>query len=40
MLGKISELLGTHADSLLKHTCKTIPKDMLHAPGPDFIDRV
>jgi fructose-bisphosphate aldolase, class I len=40
MLGKIQELLGSHADSLLKHTCTTIPKDMLHAPGPDFLDRV
>jgi len=40
MLGKIQELLGGHGDSLLKHTCTTIPKDMLHAPGPDFLDRV
>ncbi len=40
MLGKIQELLGPHADSLLKHTCKTIPKDLLHVPGPDFLDRV
>jgi class I fructose-bisphosphate aldolase len=40
MLGRIQELLGASADSLLKHTCKTIPKEMLHAPGPDFIDRV
>ncbi len=40
MLGKIQELLGSHADSLLKHTCKTISKDLLHAPGPDFLERV
>jgi len=40
MLGRIQELLGTGADSLLKHTCRTIPKEMLHAPGPDFLDRV
>jgi class I fructose-bisphosphate aldolase len=40
MLGKIQELLGGHADSLLRHTCKTISKDLLHAPGPDFLDRV
>jgi len=40
MLGKIQELLGPHADSLLKHNCTTIPKDLLHAPGPDFLDRV
>jgi class I fructose-bisphosphate aldolase len=36
----ISELLGTEAENLLNHECKTIPKAMLHAPGPDFVDRV
>ena len=40
MLGKIQELLGSNADSLLGHSCKTIAKDMLHAPGPDFLERV
>jgi class I fructose-bisphosphate aldolase len=40
MLGKIQELLGSSADSLLQHRCTTIPKEMLHAPGPDFLDRV
>jgi len=35
---KITELLGKDADSLLNHTSKTISKDMLHIPGPDFID--
>jgi class I fructose-bisphosphate aldolase len=35
----IKELLGADA-SLLEHECKTIPKNMLHLPGPDFIDRV
>jgi len=39
-LGKIQEVLGDHADSLLGHTCKTISKDSLSLPGPDFIDRV
>ncbi|MEE8107484.1 MAG: class I fructose-bisphosphate aldolase [Planctomycetota bacterium] len=39
-LGKIQEVLGDHADSLLGHTCKTISKDSLNLPGPDFIDRV
>ena len=28
------------ADGLLNHQCKTISKDKLHLPGPDFIDRV
>src|SRR5690348_14014414 len=39
MIGRIQEILGTEADSLLKHQCK-ISKDSLHLPGPDFIDRV
>jgi class I fructose-bisphosphate aldolase len=36
---KITELLGKDADSLLNHQSKTISKDMIHHPGPDFIDR-
>ena len=36
----VRELLGDEAESLLGHTCRTIPKEMLHLPGPDFIDRV
>src|SRR5688572_27097618 len=36
----ISELLGKDADSLLKHQTKTIAKDQLHTPSPDFVDRV
>jgi len=38
--GRIQEYLGDEADSLLSHVCKGIPKEMLHVPGPDFIDRV
>ena len=37
---KIQELLAGEADSLLNHVSKTIPKDSLHLPGGDFIDRV
>ena len=37
---KIQELLGNDAESLLGHVSKTISKDDLHLPGPDFIDRV
>ena len=33
-------LLGDEAESLLSHESKTIPRDDLHLPGPDFIDRV
>lgn len=40
MIQNISSLLGDHADSLLNHQCKTIPKDLLHLPGPDFLDRI
>jgi len=36
---KIQELLGKDADNLLGHKSKTITKDQLHLPGPDFIDR-
>ncbi len=38
--GKIQELLGDEAESLLNHTSKTIPKENLHVPGHDFVDRV
>src|SRR5690349_3342837 len=40
MIGKIREILGADADPLLSHQCKTIAKENLHLPGPDFIDRV
>ncbi|MDA0987244.1 MAG: class I fructose-bisphosphate aldolase [Bacteroidetes bacterium] len=36
----IQKLLGNDAKNLLEHKCTTISKDMLHLPGPDFIDRV
>ena len=36
----IEKILGDNARYLLEHRCKTIPKDQLHLPGPDFIDRV
>lgn len=38
--GKLRELLGNEADTLLGHVCKTIPKENLHLPGGDFVDRV
>jgi len=40
MIKKIESLLGKEADSLLNHQCKTVSKDQLYLPGPDFIDRV
>jgi len=36
----IEKFLGNDADYLLNHSCKTISKDQLHLPGPDFVDRV
>ncbi|PYU97236.1 MAG: class I fructose-bisphosphate aldolase [Acidobacteria bacterium] len=36
----IEKILGDSARYLLEHRCKTIPKDQLHLPGPDFIGRV
>jgi class I fructose-bisphosphate aldolase len=36
---RFAELLGSNADNLLNHTCKTITKDQLMLPGPDFVDR-
>ncbi len=40
MLQRIQSLLGNQAESLLGHTSKTIPREKLTLPGPDFVDRV
>lgn len=37
---KIRELLGSEADLLLDHVSKTIPKENIHVPGGDFVDRI
>jgi len=39
-LKDIEQLLGPDARNLLEHQCKGIPKEMLHLPGPDIVDRV
>jgi class I fructose-bisphosphate aldolase len=39
-IAKIEGLLGEKARYYLDHQCKTIPKEQIHLPGPDFIDRV
>ena len=39
-LSKISSLLGPQADYFLSHQCKTISKEKLHVPGPEFVDTV
>src|SRR5687767_6577362 len=37
---KIEEILGDEAASLLQYQCKTIPKETLHLPGPDYVERI
>ena len=39
-IDNIVQLLGKDADYLLNHTSQTVPKETLHLPGGDFIDRV
>jgi len=40
MKDEIVKILGADADDLLSHECRTVPKEMLHLPGPAFIDEV
>ncbi|MFA3784082.1 class I fructose-bisphosphate aldolase [Melioribacteraceae bacterium 4301-Me] len=39
MIDKIREYLGKEADNLLSYKAK-FPKEKLHLPGPDFVDRI
>lgn len=39
MIDKIKEYLGKDADNLLTYKAK-FPKEKLHLPGPDFVDRI
>ena len=39
MSAKITKLLGDSAASLLEHKA-IVPKERLHLPGPDFVDRI
>lgn len=36
----IEQLLADEAERLLQHRCTGIPKESLHLPGPDYVDRV
>lgn len=36
----IEKALGDKSKYYLEHNCKTVSKDLLHLPGPDFVDRV
>lgn len=40
MLKNIQDILGADAEKLLSYKCTGIPKETIHIPGPDFIDRV
>ncbi|AQQ09312.1 Fructose-bisphosphate aldolase class 1 [Sedimentisphaera cyanobacteriorum] len=40
MSNNLESILGSEAKGLLEHQCKTIDNQMLHLPGPDFVDRV
>jgi class I fructose-bisphosphate aldolase len=37
---RLEDLLGDDAQGLLSHSCEGISSDLLHLPGPDFIERV
>jgi fructose-bisphosphate aldolase, class I len=39
-VSNIEKALGDKAKFYLEHTCKGIPKNTIHAPGPDFVDRI
>ena len=36
---RVADYLGDEAGYLLEHQSKTISKDLLHLPGPDFVER-
>lgn len=40
MIDSILSHLGDKAEGLLEYQSKTISKDLLHLPGPDFVDRI
>ena len=39
-MSKVVAILGDEADELLTHQCKGIPRETIHAPGPDYVDRI
>jgi len=39
-ISKIRELLGGQAAYFLDYQSKTVQKDLLHLPGPDFVERI
>lgn len=39
-MSSIAELLGKEAEGLLSYECKGFGRGAIHAPGPDFVDRI
>ncbi len=39
-ISDLKNFLSAEADGLLNHQCKTVSKDKLHLPGPDWVDRI
>jgi class I fructose-bisphosphate aldolase len=40
MSQRILDILGADGPALLNHKCTGIPRESLHLPGPDFVERV
>jgi class I fructose-bisphosphate aldolase len=40
MSSKLEQILGEAAAPLLQHQCRTIPKENIHLPGPDYVERI
>src|SRR2546425_1142835 len=40
MSSKLEQILGEDAAPLLRHQCRTIPKESIHLPGPDYVERI
>ncbi|MCS7033197.1 MAG: class I fructose-bisphosphate aldolase [Phycisphaerae bacterium] len=39
-MSAITDLLGAEAETLLNYSARGFPREKLHLPGPDFVDRV
>jgi fructose-bisphosphate aldolase, class I len=39
-INQIQDMLQAEGDYLLNHTSKTVTRDKLHLPGPDFVERI
>src|ERR687893_1878650 len=40
MTSNLEQILGEDAGPLLRHVCKAVPKENLHLPGPDYVERI